>query len=432
MWGSMEKRVALESMFNLPMQSATNRTELHIWTRARLLQALAKEWNPNPNFMISIRISSMHQLVDTIGYLKVNSFINYLSTELDDAFIPGSVFRVYNDEFIFLAAEESVAHVSRKVEKIRASISSMKEILFDIKIILSATATRANFNIDNVEEMLNEARIALNAARHEGKEVVYSTHILTAEIRRDEIFAALPGAIHARDLSLYYQPIVDLASENTVGYESLSRWDHKFFGEVTAEEYIPYVRELNLLVALDKSNFDLLVSNSAIIARQKEIAFGLNISAQFLEPKMGLIETLEKFLQSFKGDPDQLVIELTESELVGNYRIAAVTLHKVIEMGIKVAIDDFGIGNSSLLLLQKVPFNYIKLDKAFAEQCTDARTQSLILSVSKIAESFGAKTVAEGIEDRTQLQIMQDSGIDLGQGWFFGVPVPIQEINLRL
>lgn len=413
-----------QAAMELNMVSADDKTSVKIWTRNKLIQGLSSLVNKDAHFMVLIRIKHVTDLIEAIGSIKVGRFINILNAALSKAFVSPSVYRVNHDEILFLSEDGDSIKLIRKLEEIRKQICQSDEIYFEIQLAVGISRCRKNNDPVSIETTLDECRVALNASRHLGHEVIFSPQILQSEARRDEVIFALPRAIRDHKLVLHFQPIVELTSGKIIGYEGLSRWIHTVLGEVTAQEFIDVASELNYLTELDRHNFHTLVREASKLKVNDLVGVGLNISSSFLDPRMGLLDTLEEFLSQFPATPGQMVIELTESELVTDYARIHSTLERVRDLGVKIAIDDFGVGNSSLALLQNIPFDYLKLDKSFAVGIGKPRTRALVGAIAGIADSFDAKTIAEGIETKEQSEVMQELGIYAGQGFFFGKPAP--------
>jgi len=234
--------------------------------------------------------------------------------------------------------------------------------------------------------------------------------------------AALPSP---EQLIVYYQPIVDLATTDLAGFEALVRWDHPQRGLVLPDQFIPLAEQTSLITEIDDYVWMEVCRQAAVWARDYpdngDRFLSVNVSGRELR-HANLAARLNTAIEHAALDPHRLVVELTETFLVSDDRAATRTLDDVRALGVRIALDDFGAGYSSLDYLRRLPIDIIKLDRAFTHELPGERARLLVAAVGQLAKDLGASTEAEGIETLEQLEILRAAGWQLGQGYYFARP----------
>jgi PAS domain S-box-containing protein len=221
---------------------------------------------------------------------------------------------------------------------------------------------------------------------------------------------------------LHAQPIVDLATGETVQHELLIRMNDRDGSLVPPGLFLPVAEEHGLIADIDRW----------VIARATELAarghaVELNISAESLG-RPGLLEVVETELRRTGADPGLVVIELTETALLRSEQTAQAFIDGVAALGCGLALDDFGTGYGGFTYLKRFPVNYLKIDIEFVRDLPrDQASQHVVHAVVNLAKGFGQKTVAEGVEDAETLAMLQDMGVDYAQGYFLGRPAPLAD-----
>ena len=229
----------------------------------------------------------------------------------------------------------------------------------------------------------------------------------------------------------WLQPILDLASEEIVGFEALARWEKKDGTIIMPYEFIPAAERLNMVQHIDYSIFDHMC---ATIRRcMDESAFGngpfisVNLSGVHFTDET-VVGVLKETLEEHKIPPKHIKFEITESALMTDSKNAQIILSKLKDLGVGIALDDFGTGYSSLNYLHKFPIDTIKIDRSFVSQITnEKRSMDIIKAIVAMADSFKIDVVAEGIEKKVEMQLLESVGCQMGQGYYFGRPAPQKE-----
>ena len=243
-------------------------------------------------------------------------------------------------------------------------------------------------------------------------------------VRRHDLKAELERAIEQRELVVQYQPIVDLATGETVSVEALVRWNHPGRGRIPPIEFIPLAEDTGLIVPLGRY---VLEEACARVGERHPDAPGagqpVGDRARAPRPARRRSRTC---IERTGIAPGRLVLEVTETLLVKDAVRGAETLQQLRDLGVQLALDDFGTGYSSLSYLRNLPLDTLKIAREFVEGLAfsdhDAAFVRLIVGLAK---TVGLKVVAEGIETRAQLDMLREIGCDLGQGYYFAAPMDV-------
>ncbi|MEY2926076.1 MAG: hypothetical protein RL367_553, partial [Pseudomonadota bacterium] len=283
-----------------------------------------------------------------------------------------------------------------------------------------------------VETLLKNVDLALYSAKANGRNraAFYEAAMDDAAQARREIEMDLRSAMAQDELALHYQPLIDLNSGETIGYEALLRWHHPVKGLVMPNDFVSIAEETGLIVQLG----EWVIRNAlAEVAKWPEhLGVAVNLSPVQMK-SAGLISTIINALASSGVAPQRLELEITESVLMHESEANLATLHKIRDLGVRIALDDFGTGYSSLNYLRSFPFDKIKIDRCFVQD-VDSREdcQAIIRAVTGLASSLGMVTTAEGVENAEQLAQLRLEGCTQVQGFLYSKAMaPDQLTNLR-
>jgi PAS domain S-box-containing protein len=228
----------------------------------------------------------------------------------------------------------------------------------------------------------------------------------------------------------YFQPLVDLREGDIRGFEVLARWRHPTLGLLSPSEFIPLAEQYRLVNSLSMSLFKQAFAAMRIVPAG--IGLSVNLSSGQLHDR-SLPALLHRLADEAGFDLRRLTVEITESALLDNLDVASLTAGDLKALGIRLALDDFGTGYSSLLHLQALPFDELKVDMSFVRSMVESRqSRKITAAVISLGLSLGLQTVAEGIEDRGQANLLIWQGCNLGQGWLYGRPQPAENLPAML
>lgn len=251
--------------------------------------------------------------------------------------------------------------------------------------------------------------------------------VLTLE---DSLFRAL----EQDQFELYYQPQLNVRDGTIQGFEVLVRWNHPEHGLLSPMQFIPIAEDVGVVSEID----DLVLRKTCLqlvkwrIEGYPPMRASVNLSMKnFLDRR--IVSRIADILEETRVDPNQLVIELTESTLMNNIDLVLNILQEIKNYGIKVALDDFGTGYSSLSYLKNLPIDYLKIDRSFLKDITsNPRSAALVQTMIQLANSLGIEVVTEGIEEEEQLQLVREFGSSEVQGYFISKPLPQKDFEQLL
>lgn len=246
-------------------------------------------------------------------------------------------------------------------------------------------------------------------------------------IYTDRLYSALDNG----EFKLAYQPQVDTFSENIIGVEALLRWESEEFGFVPPFKFIPILEHTGLIISVGEWIIEECIREQK---RMEEAGFGkirfsINLSAaQFMDTT--LIQTIYELKEKYRVDPEFLEFEITESVAINNSDFVLDSFNSIKDLGFTIAIDDFGTGFSSLNSLQDLPIDRLKIDKSFIDGIgMNDKRESIVNLVIELAKILNLHSIAEGVEDETQLNYLRQHGCEETQGYYYAKPMFPEELR---
>ena len=281
------------------------------------------------------------------------------------------------------------------------------------------------------EQLLKCADLALYDAKANGRNDfrVFQDEMLKAADMQKLAESELRDAIAREEFELHYQPVISVESRTLCGAEALVRWRHPTRGLVAPDQFIPLAESTGLIVQLGEWVLRQACKDAS--AWPAHVKLAVNISAvQFR--RGNLFDTILRILLETGLPPDRLELEITETALLDNQEVHLATIRRLKSLGISMALDDFGTGYSAVNYLTIFPFDKIKIDKSFTQGVLNRRDcKAVIASTLALAQGLGTVTTAEGIETEEQFEYLRKAGVDIAQGYLFGRPVPLSQLDLR-
>lgn len=343
-----------------------------------------------------------------------------------------TVARIGGDEFVCLLPGSTSEHAHRVAEELLAEIAEPFSIDGrDLHVTTSAGVSVFPHDGATAEELLASADSALYRAKQDGRNTVrLCTPELTARIREHaEIEADLRTAIDQGQFVVYYQPIIELSTGDSLGLEALVRWEHPEKGLLLPDAFIPIAEESRLIHGLGRCVIEIVTEQlrSWSSAGLSQPFVNINGSpVQFVSQQF--VDDLSEAVRG-NGFRPVLNVEITENALMSPPAIEQ--LKRLEELGVGRLIDDFGTGYSSLAYLQKMPITGLKIDRSFVSRCpTDTHSVAIVRAIIATAKAMQLTVTAEGVETEDEARFLTEEGCDFAQGWYYGHPVPAADLEL--
>lgn len=300
---------------------------------------------------------------------------------------------------------------------------------YNVELLVNGGIASHPIHATNADELMKKAGISLDIASEDGTGLsIYNSIIEQKNIEKYELMGSLFHAIEQNELSIVYQPIINLHDHSPMSVEALLRWNHAKKGPVNPEEFIKIAEDIGLINKIT----EWLIKN-VILQLKKWKAEGIFIKAaiNFSAKDLGYITSsyLMDCLNENKIDPASLIIEITERSMVKHEKTASDILERFRSIGLKISLDDFGTGYNSLKSSITLPIDNIKIDKMFIDNMHDSNVGNLIEAIIRYAKNTGRTVTAEGVEDREQLNMLANMGCNYIQGYFYSKPLQPDKIK---
>jgi diguanylate cyclase (GGDEF)-like protein len=425
--GEMDRLARHDSLTDLPNRTLfLDRVEHAVARSRRQEMSIA---------VLFLDLDGFKAVNDRFGHAAGDDLLNTVAKRLLGCVREGdSVARLGGDEFAVLLEDvgrpEDVELLARRL---LSALRSEIVIAGHDVVVGTSIGVALAAPTDDAAGLLRNADMAMYRAKALGKDrfFVYQPSLREENIRRLELIEALRRGMFAGELVVHYQPVVDLESGAIDGIEALVRWQR---GDVLVppDSFISAAEDSGLIVELGQRVLAQVVADSRelVAAAGHPLNIGVNMSAhQLREP--GFIDEVRRAVAAL-GD-SQLVLEMTETVVVQDDEESAEMLRQLKAIGAQLAIDDFGVGFSSIGYLQHLPVDIIKIDRTFTRDIdSDPRAAALVEAILLMGSALELRVVAEGIERRTQVQRLRGSGCRTGQGFLFSQPLPLEEFVTTL
>ncbi len=379
--------------------------------------------------LIFVDLDNFKKINDTLGHEAGDKILAMAAQRLIRATRSSDIVaRLGGDEFAVLVADESSdAYIKGLAERLIELLSTPFELNGrQLKLSASLGIAQGEAGMSPAEFMRN-ADLAMYRAKAQGKNCyeMYQPAMYANLLQTVDLEAEMATSLERGDFVPYFQPIMDLASSEIVGFEALIRWHHPGRGILFPNTFIQIAEDTGLIKRLGR---EVLFETCRYAAEwlkdfppQRFRHVAINVSGRQLEHPE-LVNEVREAIETHHLDPTIIVLEITESVLMQNVGQAVEQLTRLKELGVRIALDDFGTGYSSLSHVHRFPIDILKIDRSFIEGMDKADGSALVRAIMGLANALGLKVVAEGIEKAGQLGELQAVGCPFGQGYYFGKP----------
>jgi diguanylate cyclase (GGDEF)-like protein len=352
-----------------------------------------------------------------------------------------TVARLGGDEFIVILSglsqdgREAVSHAREIANKIRDTIA-MECRVYDTELQVTASIGISMITRDEISghDLLRFADTAMYQAKREGRNRLefFSEGMGSDVTRQLELENQLRRALREEQFQLYYQPLVN-ASMEVIGAEALIRWEHPELGLVSPAEFLDVLETSGQIVEVGDWVIETALKQMTLWVDQgllgDDFLICINISPrQFLDKQFA--ENIHSLLERINLPTQNIIMEVTEHNIIHNIDDAIQRMHDLIQRGISFSLDDFGTGYSSLAHLKNLPVSHIKIDRSFVEDiCNDTGDQAMVASILALSKHLGLEVVAEGVEELAQFELLKKLKCKYYQGYYFSKPLSAQNMT---
>jgi len=383
-----------------------------------------------PFALFFIDLDNFKTINDTLGHDFGDDLLIKVGTRLRDSTrVDDFIARISGDEFIVIIkgglSETKIAEIADNI----INTISQPFTFNESQTFISCSIGIALFpqDGDSINTLVKYSDLAMYHAKENGKNSFrfYNNELYENKAKKFLLATALQTAVANNELYLVYQPQVCSQSEQVSSMEVLLRWNSHRFGPVPPYKFIPVAEESNQIVELESFVLRTALTQVKLWNERSEKAFrvAINISAIHFRHKK-FVDQIELILSQTNFNPEFLELELTESALMNNTQESIDKLTYLKSLGLKISIDDFGTGYSSMSYLKQLPVDTLKIDKSFIDGIPEDRNNNAISkAIIVLADQFNLQTVAEGVEDKNQLEFLKEAGCHFIQGYYYYKPL---------
>jgi diguanylate cyclase (GGDEF)-like protein len=372
---------------------------------------------------------------DTLGHSAGDLLLQNIAHRIEQCIPPSAVIaRLGGDEF---AIYIPIDHVDQAITLAQKIVTSLQNpiILYERSYTITASIGISIGMQDgsNFEVLLSCADTAMYVAKRAGRNQyhLYTPNLNAVAKQHLSLANGLESALSNNEFTLYYQPQFDIQSNRLTGFEALLRWTSPELGPISPAQFIPIAEETGAIFAIGDWVLQeaLRQTKCWVDEGYTDILVSVNLSTHQLRDEL-LEARVADLLQQNGLDPRNLCLEITEGTAIFDNEKSLVICHKLVELGVRLAIDDFGTGYSSLSMLNRFPFNFIKIDRSLIQEIvTNQRDAAVVQLVIELSQRLNMEVVAEGVETAEQLSMLKELGCQVVQGYLTGHPMPNDQVK---
>ncbi|MET0492029.1 MAG: bifunctional diguanylate cyclase/phosphodiesterase [Actinoplanes sp.] len=386
--------------------------------------------------VILFDVDGLRDVNESMGHAAGDKLLAEVAGRLRNIAGPGAlVGRIGGDEFVVTLRAESTEETVRLATEMREQMRGPMTVgTLTLDVDTAAGVAVQPDHGDDPDALLRRAELAANAA----KALPYGVQLFhpaleSRAVRRLGLAADLRRALDSGELEVHFQPKVTIADRHLVGVECLARWQHPAHGEVSPEDFIAVAEHTGQLHRLTEVVLTAGLKHCrewADAGRPLSVAVNLSVRT-LLDPRFP--DQVHELLKRYRIPAGQVTFEISEPGMLGEIERALPTLYRLRDLGVRLSVDDFGTGASSLSYLRQLPVHEVKIDDSFVQgMATDSGDLAIVRAVVGLSREFGLTVVAEGVESELTFDLLAEMGCEIGQGYFFSRPLPVERLNTWL
>ncbi len=384
--------------------------------------------------VLFLDLDRFKQVNDTLGHSVADEMLISVTQRIQSVLKNKDIVARYGgDEFIITIT--NIHHMQEAVQVAEKIVHLLSEPLpIDEQNIYISTSMGISLYPEDgttLETLVKKADQAMYYAKQNGRnQFAFYFDDLKIDSKRVLLLDnELRKAIKQNDFTLNFQPKISLEDETVIGMEALIRWTNDQLGFVSPAEFIPYAEETGLIIPMSECVFRLACEAHLRLREEMDnvLPIAINISSIHFH-QSDFIDTVKMIFEAYNCSPQDFELELTERTVMNNERDSIRKLVQLKNMGFKLSIDDFGTGYSSLSYLVQFPLDYLKIDRSFIQYITSiADKQAVVDAIIQMAHRLHMKVIAEGVEQKDQVKLLEKLGCDMIQGYYYAKPMPLDE-----
>lgn len=384
--------------------------------------------------VLFLDLDRFKQVNDTLGHSIADELLVSVTKRIQSVLKNKDIVARYGgDEFIITIT--NIHHMQEAVQVAEKIVHLLSEPLpIDEQNIYISTSMGISLYPEDgttLETLVKKADQAMYYAKQNGRnQFAFYFDDLKIDSKRVLLLDnELRKAIKQNDFTLNFQPKISLEDETVIGMEALIRWTNDQLGFVSPAEFIPYAEETGLIIPMSECVFRLACEAHLRLREEMDnvLPIAINISSIHFH-QSDFIDTVKMIFEAYNCSPQDFELELTERTVMNNERDSIRKLVQLKNMGFKLSIDDFGTGYSSLSYLVQFPLDYLKIDRSFIQYITSiADKQAVVDAIIQMAHRLHMKVIAEGVEQKDQVKLLEKLGCDMIQGYYYAKPMPLDE-----
>lgn len=384
--------------------------------------------------VLFLDLDRFKQVNDTLGHSIADELLVSVTKRIQSVLKNKDIVARYGgDEFIITIT--NIHHMQEAVQVAEKIVHLLSEPLpIDEQNIYISTSMGISLYPEDgttLETLVKKADQAMYYAKRNGRnQFAFYFDDLKIDSKRVLLLDnELRKAIKQNDFTLNFQPKISLEDETVIGMEALIRWTNDQLGFVSPAEFIPYAEETGLIIPMSECVFRLACEAHLRLREEMDnvLPIAINISSIHFH-QSDFIDTVKMIFEAYNCSPQDFELELTERTVMNNERDSIRKLVQLKNMGFKLSIDDFGTGYSSLSYLVQFPLDYLKIDRSFIQYITSiADKQAVVDAIIQMAHRLHMKVIAEGVEQKDQVKLLEKLGCDMIQGYYYAKPMPLDE-----